>query len=171
MSKGGCQNKYALFIRNPFKVGGGGGTHCEINVGHYYWHPIITMSFPQYTSSEFSPIIHEEFGEHMIRDQRPFFHTVSFQILQIHSSMLLLLFSSPHSFSKEFRSDDWDGHGKSFLSCSVSYFCVDFDVCFGLLSWWKIQPRSIIRLLTETVSVRFFLSVGIWHYPLCHESE
>ncbi len=33
----------------------------------------------------------EEFGEHLIRDQRPFLHTESLQILQIHSSMTVLL--------------------------------------------------------------------------------
>ncbi len=36
-------------------------------------------------------------------------------------------------------------------------FCVDFDVCFWLLSWWKIQTRPIIRFLTEAVGVRFFI--------------
>ncbi len=55
----------------------GGKSHCEINaftihVGHNYWHPIIATSFSQHNSSEFSPIMLEEFGEHLIRDQRPF---------------------------------------------------------------------------------------------------
>ncbi len=71
------------------------------------------------------------------------------------------LFSSPHSSSTGFRSEDRDSHGKRFILCSVTHFCVYFDVCFGLLSWWKIQTRPIIRFLTE--AVRFdFLSVGIW---------
>ncbi len=34
---------------------------------------------------------------------------------------------------------------------------VYFDVCFGLLSWWKIQTRPIIRFLTEAVRFRFFI--------------
>ncbi len=42
------------------------------HVGHNYWHPIIATSFSQGNSSEFSPIMPEEFGEHLIRDQRPF---------------------------------------------------------------------------------------------------
>ncbi len=42
------------------------------HVGHNYWHPIIATSFSQHNSSEFSPIMPEEFGEHLIRDQRPF---------------------------------------------------------------------------------------------------
>jgi len=40
----------------------------------------------------------DEFGEHLTRDRRPFLHTDSLQILQIHKFMLvLLLFSSLHT--------------------------------------------------------------------------
>ncbi len=100
------------------------------HVGHNYWHSIIAMSFSQGNSSEFSPIMPEEFGEHLIRDQRPFLHTESLQILQIHSSMtVLLLFSSPHSFSVGFRSEDGNGHSRSLVLCSVTHFCVVFEVC------------------------------------------
>ncbi len=128
-----------------------------VHVGHNYWHPIIATSFSQHNSSEFSPIMPDEVREHLTRDQRPFLHPESLQILQIHSSMLvLLLFSSPHTSSTGFRSEDWDGHGKSFFFCSVTRFCVDFDVCFGLLSWLKIQPLPMIRFLTEAVGFRIF---------------
>ncbi len=123
-----------------------------VHVGHNYWNPINAMSLSQDNSSEFSPIMPEEFGEHLIRDQRPFLHPESLQILQIHSS-----FSSLHSFSVGFRSEDWEGNGRSFILCSVTHFCVDFDVCFGLLSWWKIQPRPIIRFLTEAARFWFFI--------------
>ncbi len=100
----------------------------------------------------------DEFGEHLIRDQRPFLHPESLQILQNTSSMLVLLFfSPPHSFSTGFRSEDRDSHVRSFILCSVTHFCVDFDVCFGLLSWWKIQTWSIIRFLTEADRFRFFI--------------
>ncbi len=105
------------------------------HVGHNYWHPIIATSFSQHNSSEFSPIMPEEFGEHLIRDQRPFLHTESLQILQIHSSMtVLLLFSSPHSSSVGFRSEDRDSHGKILILCSVTHFCVYFDV-YWCLFW------------------------------------
>src|SRR4029434_2530985 len=40
-------------------------------------------SLCQDNSSESSPIMPDEVGEHMARDLRPFFHTVSLQILQI----------------------------------------------------------------------------------------
>ncbi len=70
---------------------------------------------------------------------------------------VLLLFSSPHSSSTGFRSEDRDSHGKILILCSVTHFCVYFDVCFGLLSWWKIHTRPIIRFLTEAVRFRFFI--------------
>ncbi len=126
---------------------------------HYFMlATIIATSFSQHNSSEFSPLMPEEFGEHLIRDQRPFLHPESLQILQIHSSMtVLLLFSSPHSSSTGFRSEDRDSHGKIFILCSVTHFCVYFDVCFGLLSWWKIQTWPIIRFLTEAVKFWFFI--------------
>ncbi len=102
-----------------------------VHVGHNYWHPNIAASFSQGNSSEFSPIMPEEFGEHLIRDQRPFLHTES---LQIHSSMLvLLLFSSPHSFSTGFRSEHRDSHGKIFILCSETHFCVVFEVCVWII--------------------------------------
>ncbi len=105
-----------------------------VHVGHNYWHPIIATSFTQGNSSEFSPIMPEEFGEHLIRDQRPFLHPESLQILQIHSSMLvLLLFSSPHSSSTGFRSEDWNGHSRSLVLCPVTHFCVVFEVCIWII--------------------------------------
>ncbi len=135
----------------------GGGSHCEINAFTIScWPQLLAPNYcnvlSQHNSSEFSHIMPEDFGEHLIRDQRPFLHTESLQILQIHSSMtVLLLFSSPHSFSVGFRSEDRDSHGKRFILCSVTHFCVYFDVCFGLLSWWKIHTRPNIRFLTEAV--------------------
>ncbi len=122
------------------------------HVGHNYWHPIIATSFSQGNSSEFSPIMPKEFGEHLTRDQRPFSSsriTPDPSDSQLHD--LLLLFSSPHSFSVGFRSEDRDSNGKRLILCSVTHFCVYFDVCFALLSCWKIKTWPIIRFLTETV--------------------
>ncbi len=81
----------------------------------------------------------------------------SYRISPDPSDSQLLLFSSPHSFSTGFRSEDRDSHGKRFILCSVTHFCVYFDVCFGLLSWWKIQTWPIIRFLTEAVRFWFFI--------------
>ncbi len=82
------------------------------HVGHNYWHPIIATSFSQGNSSEFSPIMPEEFEEHLIRDQRPFSSYIispepSDSQLHVSTSSL----SSPHSFSVGFRSEDRDSHG------------------------------------------------------------
>ncbi len=62
---------------------------------------LLQRPFP---SSEFSPIMPEEFEKHLKRDKRPFSSLKKYlQILQIHSSMLvLLLFGSPHTFSVGF---------------------------------------------------------------------
>ncbi len=122
-----------------------------------HWPQLLQHPFPKITALSFF-LMPEEFGEHPTRDQRPLLHPESLQILQIHSSMLvLLLFSSPHSFSIGFMSGNWNGQGRSFILCSMRHFCVDLDVCFGSLSWWKIQPRPIIRFLTEAVRFRFFI--------------
>ncbi len=76
----------------------------------------------------------DEVREHLTRDQRPFLHPESLQILQIPSSMMvLLLFSSPHSFSTGFRSEDWNGHSRSLVLCSVTHFCVWFEVCVWII--------------------------------------
>ncbi len=76
----------------------------------------------------------DEVREHLTRDQRPFLHPESLQILQIHSSMLVvLLFSSPHSFFIGFRSGNWNGHSRSLVLCPVTHFCVVFKVCFWII--------------------------------------
>ncbi len=46
---------------------------------------------------------------------------------------VLLLFSSPHSFSTGFRSEDCDSHCRSFVLCPVTHFCVVFEVCFWII--------------------------------------
>ncbi len=56
---------------------------------------IFEISICQFNSSTFSPIMPDEVREHLTRDKRPFLHPESLQILQIPSSMtVLLLFSS-----------------------------------------------------------------------------
>ncbi len=46
---------------------------------------------------------------------------------------VLLLFSSPHLFSTGFRSEDWNGHSRNLLLCSVTHFCVVFEVCVWII--------------------------------------
>src|SRR4029434_2502214 len=83
---------------------------------------------------------------------------VSLQILQIPwSTLVTLLFSSSHRFSMGFRSGDCDGLGKTFILRSVNHFCVDFEVCFGSLSCWKVQPQRISSC--QEGAVRFLLNI------------
>ncbi len=132
------------------------------HVGHNYWHPIIATSFSQGNSSEFSPIMPEEFGEHLTRDQRPF---SSYRISpdpsdsQLHDGASSLQFTSLIFCRVQVREQQWqcrDSNGKRLILCSVTHFCVYFDVCFGLLSCWKIKTWPIIRFLTEAVRFWFF---------------
>ncbi len=95
---------------------------------------LFETSICQFNNSKFSPIMPDKVREHLTRDQRPFLHPESLQILQIPSSMtVLLLFSSPHSFSTGFRSEDWNGHSRSLVLCSVTHFCVVFEVCVWII--------------------------------------
>ncbi len=47
--------------------------------------------------------------------------------------LVLLLFSSPHSFSTGLRSEDWNGHSRSLVLCPVTHFCVVFEVCVWII--------------------------------------
>ncbi len=137
-----------------------------VHVGHNYWHPIIATSFSQDNSSEFSPIMPEEFGEHLIRDQRAFLHTESVQILQIHSSMLvLLLFSSPHSLSVGFRSKDRE---KINFELSDPFLCLFWIVVLvedPNMAHYKISNRGsqvlVFYLLVFALSLYSFASIGM----------
>ncbi len=94
----------------------------------------------------------DEVREHLTRDQRPFLHPESLQILQIHSSMtVLLLFSSPHSFSTGFRSEDWNGHSRSLVLCSVTHFCVVFEVCVWIIVRLE-DPNMVHYKISNRVS-------------------
>ncbi len=97
---------------------------------------LFETSICQFNRSKCSPIMPDEAREHLTRDQRPFLHPESLQILQITSSMtVLLLFSSPHSCSTGFRSEDWNGHSRSLVLCSVTHFCDVFEVCVWIIVW------------------------------------
>ncbi len=71
--------------------------------------------------------------------------------------LVLLLFSSTHLFSIGFRSEDWNGHSRRLVLCSVTHFCVVSEVCVGIIERWKIQTWLIIRFLTESVTYWFFI--------------
>ncbi len=132
--------------------------HDEINAFTILcWPQLLAPNYCNVLFPGFSPIMPEEFGEHLTRDQRPF---SSYRISpdpsdsQLHDGASSLQFT--HSFSVGFRSEDRDSNGKRFILRSVAHFCVYFDVCFGLLSCWKIKTWPIIRFLTEAVRFLFF---------------
>ncbi len=133
-------------------------THWPQQLTVPFYSILFEISICQFNSSKFSPIMPDEVREHVTRDQRPFLHPESLQILQIHSSMtVLLLFSSPHSFSTGFRSEDWNDHSRSLVLCSVTHFCVVFEVCVWIIVRLEDSNMAIIRFLTESVTCWFFI--------------
>ncbi len=101
---------------------------------------LFETSICQFNSSKCSPIIPDEVREHLTRsetipssritpDSAPW-RCLDSQLhdgAYIHSSMtVLLLFSSLHSSSTGFRSEDWNGHRRSLVLCSVTHFWVVF---------------------------------------------
>ncbi len=101
------------------------------HVGHNYWHPIIATSFSQHNSSEFSSIMPEEFGEHLIRDQRPFLHTESLQIPSAFTApwrCCFLQFTSLIFY--RVRSEDRDSNGKYSFCAQWPILCL-----FWCLFW------------------------------------
>ncbi len=80
----------------------------------------------------------DEVREHLIRDQRPFLHPESLQILQIHSSMLvLLLFSSPHLLPGS-------GH-RTEMTIAEAWFCAQWPI-FVLFLRFVFGLWIIVRL-------------------------
>ncbi len=118
---------------------------------------LFETSIYQFNSSKFSPIMPDEVRENLTRDQIPFLHPESLQILQIPRSMLVLLFSSPHSF----RSEDWNGHSRSLVLCSVTHFCVVFEVCVWIIVRLEDPNMAHYKISNRVSHLLIFLSVGI----------
>ncbi len=118
----------------------GGKSHCEINAfSSSCWPQLLAPNycnviFPAQQLWVFSYNAWRVWRTPDKRSETIFLHPESLQILQIHSSMLvLLLFSSPHSFSTGFRSGNWNGHSRSLVLCPVTHFCVVFEVCIWII--------------------------------------
>ncbi len=115
---------------------------------------LFETSICQFNSSKFSPIMPDEDREHMTRDQRPFLHPESLQILQIPSSMMvLLLFSSPHSFSTGFRS-------RTGMAIAEAWFCAQWPIYFVV---FEVCVWIIVRLEDQNIA-HYKLSSGA--FPL-----
>ncbi len=105
----------------------------------------FTASSLQFTHSS-STGFRSENTWHEIRDH---------SFIQNHSrssDSQLLLFSSPHSSSTGFRSEDWNGQSRSLVLCSVTHFCVVFEVCV-----W------IIVRLEDTNMAHYKMSIRVSH--------
>ncbi len=102
-----------------------------VHVGHNYWYVIIAKSFSQDYGSELNP---------------------SDAQLHVGASLqfTLLIF---YRFQVRGLGQPWQKLHFVF----IDPFFVEFDVCFGLISWWKIQTRPIIRFLTEAVGFIYFI--------------
>lgn len=59
------------------------------------------------------------------------------------------LFRSPHRCSIWFSSGLWLGHSKTLIFFRWSHAFVDLNVCFSLLSCWKVKFLFIFSFLTE----------------------
>ncbi len=106
-----------------------------VHVSHSYWHPFIATSFSKDNSSEFLPIIPAEFGEQLTRDQR---HRISPDPSdsQLHVGAAYLQFTPLIFYRVQVRElrRPW----QKLHLVLIDTFFVDFDVCFRLLSWWKL---------------------------------
>ncbi len=83
--------------------------------------------------------------------------------------MVLLLFSSPHSFSTGFRSEDWNGHSRSLVLCSVTHFCVVFKVCVWIIVRLE-DPNMAHYKISKRVShllIFYLLVFDIIHDAMC----
>ncbi len=121
------------------------------------------LAAPFYSLLFFS---YNEVREHLTRDQRPFLNPASLQILQIHSSMLVvLLFSSPHSSSTGFRSEDGNGQQKLFF--------VVFEVCVWIIVQLE-DPNMAHYKISNRVShflIFYLLVFDRIHDAMCLNNE
>ncbi len=102
---------------------------------------LFETSICKFNSSKCSPIMPDEVREHLTR-------------------VVFLLFSSPHSFSTGFRSENWNGHSRSSVLCSVTHFCVVFKFCVWIIVRLEDQNMAHNKI-SNSQSFVDFLSVGI----------
>ncbi len=76
-----------------------------------------------------------------------------------------------HSCSTGFRSEDWNGHGRSLVLCWVTHFCVVFEVCVWIIVWLEDPIMAHYKISNRVSHLLIFLSVGIWYNPWCHVSK
>ncbi len=84
---------------------------------------------------------------------------------------MLLLFSSSHSCSTGFRSEDCIGRSRSSVLCSVTHFCFVFEVCVWIIVRLEDPNMAHYKISNRFSHLLIFLSVGIWYTPWWHVSK
>ncbi len=77
--------------------------------------------------------------------------------------LVLLLFSSPHSFSIGFRSEDWNGHCRSLVLCTMTHFCVVFEVCVWIIVRLEDPNTAHYKISNRVSHLLIFIC---WYYRI-----
>ncbi len=80
---------------------------------------------------------------------------------------MLLLFSSPHKLSLGFRSEDWNGHSRSLVLCSVTHFFVVFEVCFWIIVRLEDQNMVHYKISNRHLLIFYLLVFDRIHDAMC----
>ncbi len=105
---------------------------------------LFETSICQFNSSTFSPIIPDEVREHLTRDQRHFF-------IQNHSRPFRFPAPCWCFFSSVHLTHFPQGHSRSLVLCSVTHFCVVFEVCVWIIVWLE-DPNMAHYKISNRVS-------------------
>ncbi len=66
-------------------------------------------------------------------------------------------FSSVHPLIfYRFRSEDWNGHSRSLVLCSGTYFCVVFEVCVWIIAWLEDPNMAHYKISNRVIHLLIF---------------
>ncbi len=158
------------------------------HVGHNYWHPIIATSFSQHNSSEFSPIMPEDFGVWKIQT-RPiirflteavrFWFFICWYLIESMMPCIWTRCSGPPAEKQAHNIKD----PAVYLTVDMGYFFI--PVCTKLI-WWVCCQKALFSvssdhrsqchlkfkscLITEFAGVCFWMSEDnfSWNPPEQH---
>lgn len=80
-----------------------------------------------------------------------------FNSVRLPGHLLCTVLKSPHRCLTGCRYGLWLGHSKNLVLCWWSHAFADLEVCFKLLSCWKVKFIFIFRFLAEAVRFFFFI--------------
>ncbi len=98
-----------------------------------FYSMLFETSICQFNSSKFSPIMPDEFREYLTKVETIPSSRICPDPLdsQLHDSASLQFTSL---ISIGFMSEDWNGQSRSLVLCSVTHFCVVFEVCVWIIA-------------------------------------